>query len=119
MKKLLNIASFFAFLGLSVTSLSMQNAGAQELCTKQDLKNIRSFDRKAKKNQEKMQEYIEEQKRKRPDPDDREESPKEIKEFQDFYFSEEYEAMKPVYERCGKKIPKTHTGYEPFWLPEN
>lgn len=105
-------------LSLVTITLSVSPSVAQIGCTKQDMKNIRSFDRKAKRVIKKIKELNEEARKER-NPRINDDVSDQMDELEDFFSSPEYEAMKPVYERCNKPIPKMYGGYKPFWIPTN
>lgn len=118
MKFILKLSLMTLLVTLGNLSTKTSSANTQAECSPQDLRAIKKFDRKAKNVREKIAEISEEARRNR-DPDDIENSVEDIDRENEFFDSPAYEAMKPVYERCGREIPTMHTGYQPFWMPTN
>lgn len=100
-------------------------------CTNEDLNTIRNFDRTAKRNVRAFKRNMEEMQSMRKEIL-KNHSPSastltEVKDFSrkrdkvyDFFESDEYNAMKPVYARCGLKIPTPNWGVNmPFWVNDN
>ncbi len=118
MKSAIKATLFLGVLIFAVSGASVSPSLAEQQCSPQDLRDIKSFDRKAKKAQQKIRDVYNDTKRSR-DPDVLEDSVEDMDDESEFFESAEYEAMKPVYERCGRQIPKMYSGFEPFWMPTN
>ncbi len=120
MQQIIRITLFVAVFSFGMQTLpTLAMDDNQQTCSRQDEREIRSFNRKARKKQIKMEELRDEMRPQRGDPEDLEDITREMRKVEGFYSSPEYEAMKPVYARCGRTIPKLSSGYEPFWLPTN
>lgn len=114
MKRTINFVIFFALAVTPYLFVTIQSANATQQCTQQDLRAIKNFDRKLKRAQANIQDAYSET-RKRRNPDDIEDMIEDVDDESEIFESAEYESMKPVYERCGRTIPKMHSGLEPFW----
>ncbi len=119
MNKMLTLAIIFTAL------LSMNfPAFSQQRCTQDDLNLISRFDILAKrklKEYEKRYEELTEDINRSVSRSRLEKSYAAFTEVSDFFQSEEFIKMEPIYERCNMEIPRLprpKETYSPFWVPQ-
>ncbi len=98
----------------SSSTASSSSKAKVEQCTVQDLRAIKKFDSVAKRKIKKAQESIDYE---RETPRAAQKHANERLKAISFFSSDEYFQMKPVYKRCGKKIP-IYYKQSSFWLPD-
>ncbi len=89
---------------------------APKPCTKQDLLAIQKFDPKARR-KVKQNARLAEEASEITTAEEAEDLQEDAQKILDFFTSDEYDAMRPVYKRCDKAIPTMNGGDRPFWEP--
>ncbi len=100
---------------MTATNSSSTNSEAVK-CSSEDIRIINKFDRKAKRNlKEALEDFDIGDNRALKETEN---SVKIKTKAVNFFSSDEYIQMMPVYERCGKNIPVLYNAQTPFWFPD-
>ncbi len=94
-------------------SSEQKSAKNKEQCTKDDLRKIKSFDRKANAKIKELN-YLNDYKSKPKNKGKAMDLKKEMKEIVKFFKSKKFNKMKIIYKRCGKRIPQP-SAERPYW----